>query len=162
MRLMHVAALAAIGACLGMTEPAGAQRPAGAAPADEYRGVPPASAYRGGAGSPFSARASNITRGNSRSNIAPRLPDPEAQSDDVRAYVLAARAAIAHHRTGAAQEALERAQTRALSRVTDPALAGRPDGSPISRALAEARLALAQNDLSRADAILVGVLDHLR
>ncbi len=130
----------------------------GAAPADHYPGVPPASAYRGGAGSPFSPRASNIQGADTHSEIAPRLPDPDAGGDGPRAYLLAAQRALARNQTGAAQEALERAQTRILTRSTDPALADRPDDRGLSRAITDARLALGQNDARRAQAILAQVL----
>ena len=130
----------------------------GPAPADRYPGIPPARAYQGGAGSPFSPRASNIEGAGAHSEIAPRLPDPDAGGDGPRAYLLAAQRALANHQTGAAQEALERAQTRVLSRSTDPALADRPDNRGISRAITDARLALGQRDVPRAQAILAQVL----
>lgn len=132
--------------------------PGGAAPADHYPGIPPASAYQGGAGSPFSPRASNIEGADTHSEIAPRLPDPDADGDGPRAYLIAAQRALDRHQTGAAQEALERAQTRILSRATDPALANTPDDRGLSRAITDARLALGHRDLPRAQAILAQVL----
>jgi hypothetical protein len=134
----------------------------GAAPADQNPGVPPASAYRGGAGAPFSPRASNIDGADTYSEIAPRLPDPYAAGDGPRAYLVAAQRALDHRQTGAAQEALERAQTRILSRSTDPAFADRPDDRGLSRAITDARLALGQHDVRRAQAILAQVLTPRR
>lgn len=132
--------------------------PGGSAPADHYTGVPPASAYQGGAGSPFSPHASNIEGADTHSDIAPRLPDPDAEGDGPGAYLAAAQRALSHHQTGAAQEALERAQTRILSRSTHPALANAPDDTGLSRAITDARLALGQRDVRRAQAILAQVL----
>ncbi len=139
-----------------------AQAPRGPAPADQYGGVPPASAYRGGAGSPFSNRSSNIDPADTRSEIAPRLPEPDAGGNNARAYLLAAQRALAQGRTGAAQEALERAQTRILTRSTDPALAAVPEDGGMTRAITEVRMALGHNDLAGARAILARVLDRAR
>ena len=131
-----------------------------AEPADPFGDEPlPPNVYNGGRGSPFSPRASNIEGGRmGRSEIAPRLPEPDAAGDGPRAYLVAAQNALMRHRTGAAQEALERAQTRILSRSTDPALADRPDDRGLSRAITDARLALGQHDIRRAQAILAQVL----
>jgi len=126
----------------------------GRAPADQYSGVPPTSAYRGGAGSPFSSRASHIDRADTRSVIAPRLPDPDASANSPQAYLAAAQRALARNQTGAAQEALERAQTRILTRSTDPSQANVPDDSGIARAITDARRALANRDTRAAQSII--------
>lgn len=130
----------------------------GRAPAGQYSGVPPTSAYQGGAGSPFSNRAANITGQDTRSVIAPRLPNPDANGNSPREFLAAADRALARGQTGAAQEALERAQTRILTRSTDPALADRPDDSGMSRAISDARQALANRDPGRARSIIGQVL----
>src|SRR4051812_35047448 len=114
----------------------------GRAPADQYTGVPPTSAYQGGAGSPFSSRATHIDRADTRSVIAPRLPNPDANGNSPQAYLGAAQRALARNQTGAAQEALERAQTRILTRSTDPSMANVPDNSGIAQAITDARRAL--------------------
>jgi|GEM_PF-5246100 len=131
----------------------------GSAPADAYDGVPPASAYQGGAGSPFSNRASNIEGSGNHAEIAPRLPSPEAAGDDAHDLLVAADRALSRRQTGAAQEALERAETRVLTRSTDPALANRPDTQLLARAISDARLALGKNDAPRARAIIEHVLN---
>lgn len=136
-----------------------AQATRGTAPADQYQGVPPASAYRGGAGSPYSTRVSNIDRGDTHSEIAPRLPNPDAAGDDARSFLMAADRALTKNQTGAAQEALERAQTRVLTRSTDPALASQPDTQMMSRAIADARMALGNRDVARARQIIEHVLN---
>ncbi len=146
-------------ALIAMPLAAHAQTTHGAAPADQYQGVPPASAYRGGAGSPYSTRASNIDHSDTHSEIAPRLPNPDASGDDPRSFLMAADRALAKHQTGAAQEALERAQTRVLTRSTDPALANQPDTQLISRAIADARMALGNRDPARARQIIEHVLN---
>lgn len=64
---------------------------------------------------PTSAQASNITPGDTRSIIAPTLPKPPVSPDaGTQAFLNAAHQAVAAHRTGEAQEALERAMTRRL------------------------------------------------
>ena len=112
--------------------------------------APPTAAYRGGAGSPTSTQASNTTARNTRSEIAPRLPDPNAASNAPEAYLAAAQRALNQGRTGAAQEALERAETRILSRSTDPSMAGQPDSGMMVQHIGEARRALADRNTSAA------------
>lgn len=138
---------------------ANAQPTRGPAPADAYDGVPPASAYQGGAGSPFSARASNIEGSGKHAEIAPRLPNPEATGDDAHDLLVAADRALSRKQTGAAQEALERAETRVLTRSTDPALANRPDTQLLAQAISQARMALGKKDVPRARAIIEHVLN---
>lgn len=112
--------------------------------------VPRTGDYRGGAGSPSSSTASNITAADTRSEMAPRLPDPNAGSNSPQAYLAAAQRALASNRTGAAQEALERAETRLLSRSTDPSMANMPDPSASVQAIGAARRALASRDTAAA------------
>lgn len=109
--------------------------------------MPHDGAYRGGAGSPRSNRASNIAPSNTHSGIAPRLPDPASASNSPEAYLAAAQRALASGRTGAAQEALERAETRVLSRSTDPAAAATPADMPMVQQIGQARQALAARDI---------------
>jgi len=113
-------------------------------------GMPRGREYRGGAGSPASNRASNTTAANTRSEIAPRLPDPAAGASTPEGYLAAAQRALNSGRTGAAQEALERAETRLLSRSTEQSLAGSPDASPMVQKIGEARRALAARDTATA------------
>ena len=122
-------------------------------------GDPSATAYQGGVGSPFSDRASNINGADTKSQIAPRLPNPEATGDDTRSLLMAADRALAHRQTGAAQEALERAETRVLTRSTDPALANRPDTQLMVRGIADARQALGQRDPARARMVIEHMLN---
>ena len=105
--------------------------------------APPSDAYRGGAGSPRSNHASNIAASETRSEIAPRLPDPATASNTPEAYLAAAQSALSSGKTGAAQEALERAETRLLSRSTDPSAAASPADMPMVQQIGQARQALA-------------------
>ncbi len=112
--------------------------------------APPTDAYRGGAGSPRSSHASNIGPSDTRSEIAPRLPDPATASNTPEAYLTAAQSALASGKTGAAQEALERAETRLLSRSTDPSAAASPADMPMVQRIGQARQALATRDIAGA------------
>ena len=118
--------------------------------ADTDVNAPPSSAYRGGAGSPRSNHASNIAASDTRSEIAPRLPDPATASNTPEAYLAAAQSALASGKTGAAQEALERAETRLLSRSTDPSAAANPADMPMVQQIGQARQALATRDIAGA------------
>jgi len=139
-----------------------ARGPARPARSDDTAGIdaPRSGDYRGGAGSPLSNTASNTTAANTRSEIAPRLPDPAAGSNTPQAYLQAAQRALASGRTGAAQEALERAETRILSRSIDPSMAASPADMPMVMQISNARRALAGRDTSGArtaiDAALAG------
>lgn len=114
--------------------------------------------YRGGAGSPASAKAANTNAANTRSQIAPRLPDPDAESNSPEAYLIAARRALSRGQTGAAQEALERAETRALTRSTEPSLADAPDSKPLVQQISTARQALANRDMPGAQSAISDAL----
>ncbi len=89
-----------------------------------------------------STEAANISAADTRSNIAPALPTPQAAGDSTQAYLRAARSAIEAGQTGAAQEALERAESRALDRDVAPSEAGAPAQSPTIQQIGEARQAL--------------------
>ncbi len=88
--------------------------PAGANP---ETGARPGNEIGTGMSLPTSDQAGNITPQDTTSSIAARLPDPRAGDDAaIHDYMLDARNAIAAGRSGEAQEALERAETRALDR----------------------------------------------
>ena len=116
--------------------------------------------YRGGVGSPSSARSSNIDDADTRSEIAPRLPDPAAASSTPEGYLAAAQRALASGKTGAAQEALERAETRVLSRSTDPSMAASPADMPMVQHIGAARRALASRDMVGAKAAISAALGN--
>jgi hypothetical protein len=94
---------------------------------------------------PTSDEASNITEANTRSRIPPRLPSPQTVSDSPHELLRAASRVLEAGRTGEAQEALERAETRLLSRSVPPASA-----DPLVSQIAEARRSLAEHNRRQA------------
>jgi len=103
-----------------------------------------------GVSEPFSRRASNIDRADTRSDIAPRLPAPPVgENASPESYVQAAQQALRRNRTGEAQEALERAETRVLE--MHQADQGR---IPMMDTLEQARQALGRHDVAGARQIL--------
>jgi len=79
------------------------------------------------------------------------LPDPGVPEDAApSAFVTAARNAIAAGRTGAAMEAIERAESRLLVRSVRPSRAWVPSDQALVRMLADARAALGQGDRATA------------
>ncbi len=100
---------------------------------------------------PGSTQASNIDRVDTRGDIAPRLPAPNVGPNATPEQLLsAASQAIRARRTGAAQEALERAETRALDRSTQQGMEGQPSASPMVQAIGQARRSLATRDFAGA------------
>ncbi len=80
---------------------------------------------------PSSPNASNIGTGDTRSTIAPTLPEPAVgENATAQQLLLAARAALIAGRSGEAQEAMERAQTRLLDRATPLFQTDRPSTHP--------------------------------
>ena len=97
---------------------------------------------------PISSRASNIDQSDTRSAIAPSLPvPPVGPNSDPRQYLVAAEQAIAARRTGMAQEALERAESRLLDRSVAQGQVNSPDDNSAVAQIAAARHALASGDL---------------
>ena len=104
-----------------------------------------------GESGPASARASNIDQADTHSDIAPHLPQPAVGAGaDPDAYLRAAQSALAAHRTGAAQQALEMAETRLLDRSTPVGSANQPDESGRIQQVTQARKALASGDTAGA------------
>ncbi len=90
--------------------------------------LPPAAHAQSRSGAAVSQHDSNITPSDTRSITAPRLPEPGAPSPSPpAAFLAAARRAVAAGRTGEAQEALERAETRLLDRPAAPGSGLQPD-----------------------------------
>ena len=104
---------------------------------------------------PSSAQSSNISPYDTRSTIAPRLPTPAAGEDAApRRFLIDARRALAAGRTGEAQEALERAETRLLDRSTPAFVTNEPSRRPLVGAIHEALRALSAGDRGRALSIV--------
>ncbi len=91
---------------------------------------------------PRSDKASNINAATAGSTLAPNLPAPPA-SEDTQTLLLYARQALREGRTGEAQEALERAETRALDRSVVAGTQNVPASGPLISATAAARQAIA-------------------
>jgi hypothetical protein len=105
----------------------------------------------GHAQSPMSSRASNITPSDTRSSIAPALPTPPVGSDaGLNAYLRAAHNALVAGRTGEAQQSLEMAETRVLSRVVSPDQASSPDPDPAVSQIRSALQSLGDGDRGQA------------
>lgn len=114
-------------------------------------GARPGNVIGTGMSEPTSDRASNITGADARSTIAPRLPVPSTAADASPQQLLAAaQQALRQHRTGAAQEALERAETRMLDRssMADGVM---PSDNPMVKQVADARMALGRRDMAGAN-----------
>jgi hypothetical protein len=106
-----------------------------------------------GMSGPASSQASNIDSADTHSTIAPHLPEPKiGMNAGPEGYLRAADQALAAHKTGAAQQALEMAETRLLDRSTAPDAANQPDQSPRIAAVSAARKALASKDWKAARA----------
>lgn len=96
---------------------------------------------------PTSNSASNITAADTSSPIAPRLPTPDVGDNaGPHGYLMAARTALATNQTGAAEEALERAETRALRGNVLASRADDPSQQPLVKTITQARDALAHGD----------------
>jgi hypothetical protein len=104
---------------------------------------------------PGSADASNIAPSNTRTVWAPSLPAPML-SDDAppAAFLQAAEHALAANHTGEAQEAMERAESRALDRSVRPSKAGQPSRQALVAQISRARQALANGDRAGALALV--------
>lgn len=114
---------------------------------DPVTGARPGNVVGTGNSLPMSNNASNITPTDARSAIAPRLPSPNLNdSSSPRDFLVAARSALAANRTGEAQEALERAESRALAGNVLASRADAPSQQPIVQTIATARMALARGD----------------
>lgn len=113
-----------------------------------------------GLSEPASGQASNITPSDTHSAIAPRLPGSAASGVDETAMGQLRRAqqALSAHRTGAAQEALERAETRLLDRSTPAGMTDTPAQNPVVLTISQAREALGRNDLAGAQSLIAKAL----
>ena len=139
----------ATAALLGMIAlPAMAQMPSGANPAT---GARPGHQPGVGESLPLSNKASNIAPNDTRSTIAPTLPQPAiGENAMTQDYLKAARAALVAGRTGQAQQSLEMAETRALDRSVAQGQTNTPSDSQLVSRIRDARHALGSGDRARA------------
>lgn len=141
MRIMKATTAALLGM---MALPTLAQMPPGTNPATGAR-----QGHEPGVGTslPLSDKASNITPSDTRSNIAPTLPQPATAHDTTtQDYLRAARTALAGGHTGQAQQSLEMAETRALDRSVAQGQTNAPSDSPLVSRIRDARHALGAGD----------------
>jgi hypothetical protein len=101
---------------------------------------------------PRSSTASNLNAATTHSDIAPNLPAPA--TDTLPGLLATARQDLATGQTGAAQEALERAETRALDRSIPAGTQNIPDDGRMVRRISQARQALAAGNLAGAIQII--------
>ncbi len=108
---------------------------------------------------PTSTVPTNVGPADTHTLWSPGLPTPEVDANaSPAAFVRAAQGAITAGRLGEAQEAIERAESRALDRSVRPSRAGEPSHQPMVRQLAQARQALASGDTAGAMAKLNAAL----
>jgi hypothetical protein len=101
--------------------------------------------------SPMSTHASNISSADARSTVAPTLPSPDVgPGASPVSFLQAARGALAAGRTGEAQEALERAQTRLLDRSVPFMQTNQPTSDPAVAQISSALRALSSGDRGQA------------
>jgi hypothetical protein len=118
---------------------------------DPSAGVPKGQVPGYEPGLPVSNKASNIVPADTRTAIAPALPQPAVGGNaDPRDYLRAAHAALVAGKTGEAQASLEMAETRLLTRETTPDQAAMPSASPMVANIRQALTALGNGDNARA------------
>ncbi len=120
--------------------------------AQQDTGARPGNEIGTGMSLPRSDKAGNIDAGTTHSDLAPNLPKP--QSDEIGALLAEARRDLAANQTGAAQEALERAETRALDRSVPVGTERVPAQDPVVAAVEQARAALGAGDTAGAIAVI--------
>jgi hypothetical protein len=109
---------------------------------------------------PRSRTASNIVPADTHADIAPALPPSPAGADAAPSdYLLAARGALATNRTGEAQQSLEMAETRLLTRSVPADQADTPDPQQAVSQIHEALLALGEGHRDRAIQIVDAIKD---
>jgi hypothetical protein len=137
---------------VAFAQPATQTFPRGVPPgANPESGARPGNEIGTGSSLPLSEKSGNISPANTRSILAPNLPAPRVvDSAPPRDYLIAARAALAAGRTGEAQEALERAETRALDRSVPHLQTSAPIKDPMVAQIQTALHTLSLGDHARA------------
>jgi hypothetical protein len=147
-RLVPLLAVAASLAVPAFAQPASTGQPGWVPPgANPITGARPGNEIGTGMSLPLSDQAGNITPQDTTSLIAGRLPEPPVgDAAAIRDYLLAARNALAAGRTGEAQEALERAETRALDRSVPLFQTSTPIRDPVVERIAQVLHTLGNGD----------------
>lgn len=165
MRTKLMMSAAALSIAMGVAAPAAFAQNAMSPPAMSQQapatndGARPGHTPGVGMSMPSSNRASNGTAANTRTSYAPSLPAPNLGPNATPHDLLrAARMDLSAHHTGAAQEALERAETRFLDRSVPADRASMPDGSRMVDRISQARQALGNGDMQGATQIIDSIL----
>jgi hypothetical protein len=111
---------------------------------------------------PVSKNASNITAADMHSDIGPPLPMPVAGADATPVHYLhAASRDLSRRETGAAQQALEMAETRLLDRSVIAAAANQPDTHPAIGNISNALDAIGHQNLPAAQDQINLAMSHI-
>ena len=134
--------------------------PPGANPAT---GARPGNVIGTGNSLPYGNRASNIDPYNTRSLIAPNLPEPPGvnENSSPRQFLMAARYALQNGQTGAGQQALEQAETRLLDRSVQPSRASDAITGPAINGINSALQALGYHDVGSSIRIIDEMLQRM-
>lgn len=117
-----------------------------------------APAFGQSGGSSLMQDAGSLMGGASGSALATKLPIPQVTDDSALSYLKAARSALAGGKTGLAQEALERAESRLLTRDVAPSQAGSAISDPSISEISKALQALGSGQTSTALQIVDGLI----
>ena len=110
-------------------------------------GARPGNEVGTGMSMPMGYRASNTDHNNTHSLIAPNLPSPQLGPDaNAVDFLRAAQSALQAGRTGEAQQSLEMAQTRLLSRSVPMGQTTNPSDHPAVSQISQALRALSAGD----------------
>lgn len=108
---------------------------------------------------PLSPVASNINQADTRSTIAPTPPEPSVGADaPVGALLRSASQSIAAGQTGAADEALEQAETQILQRSVPQTQVDYTSNNPVVAQIEQARQALGNRDNAGATQLINQIL----
>ena len=150
------AMLLAAPAALAQTGP---QTPSGPLPGQGPNGALPGNDIGTRSSLPRSPNASNIGPADTASTIAPTPPEPSVGPDAmVSALLTSANQSIASGQTGAAQEALEQAETQLLQRSVPQTQTDYTSTDPVVAQISQARQALGNNDRAGATQIINQIL----
>lgn len=141
--------------------------PAGAYPvppgANPVTGARPGNDIGTGMSLPRGTQASNIGPSDTTSTIAPNLPSPPVGPNANAAdYLAAARNALSAGQTGEAQQALEMAQTRLLSRSVPLFQTNSPSANPVVQQISQALQALSVGDTTRCMQLIDAAIPNAR
>jgi hypothetical protein len=131
--------------------------------ANPETGARPGNDIGTGTSLPTGSQASNIGPSDTTSTIAPNLPSPSVGPNANAAdYLAAARSALSAGQTGEAQQALEMAQTRLLSRSVPLFQTNTPSANPVVQQISQALQALGVGDTARCLQLIDAAIPNAR